>query len=154
MKRRIVMLSVGALMVVIIATSVAPAFAGGWVATQQINPFTSETVYIYCRAGDTAVFASNSQEYAADSNGNFWVCQRTGSNQLYDDKTAFAGGWVANRVYDPVIGGSVTIYCKTGDQADFIYGKSQEYWDTDRNSNFWVCVHNGSNVRLYDDRIF
>jgi hypothetical protein len=160
MKRTVVLPTVVVLMVVVMATSVSPAFAGGWVATKQLDPQTSLTTYVYCRAGDQAtwIFAIQDYDYSAvDDNANRFVCLRGGDpDRPYDDKTAFGGGWVANEESEPVIGGTVIRYCRTGDTATFTYDKSQRYLNADRNGNFWVCVSNGSGPRpqIYDDRIF
>jgi hypothetical protein len=73
---------------VVMATSVAPAFAGGWVAHQKTDPITGNTGDVYCRAGDQAAYALTSQEYAAtDRNDNRWVCISNGGNgRPYDDR--------------------------------------------------------------------
>jgi hypothetical protein len=76
-------------MMVVMATSVASAFAvGGWVAHQKTDPITGNTGDVYCRAGDQAAYAWTSQEYAAtDRNDNRWVCISNGGNgRPYDDR--------------------------------------------------------------------
>jgi type II secretory pathway pseudopilin PulG len=153
----VVLLTVVVLMMAVMATSIAPAFAaGGWVATLNRDPQTSENVYIYCRAGDQAVFAFAGPQYAAaDRNANRWVCDPSGSDDRpYDDKTAFAGGWVANRKTDPITGNTENIYCRTGDQPLYTVGEGQDIVAADRNANRWVCISNGNKARPYDDRSF
>jgi hypothetical protein len=90
MKRIVVLLTVVALMLVVMATSVPPAFAGGWVATEQMDPQTSVKTYVYCRAGDQATFIFPSLDYdysAVDANANRFVCLRGGDeDRPYDDR--------------------------------------------------------------------
>jgi len=157
MKRIVVLLRVVVLMMVVMATSVAPAFAvGGWVAHQKIDPITGNTVDVYCRGGDQAVYAVGVPQYeATDRNANRWVCKGSGSDaRPYDDKTDFVNGWVANRKTDPITGNTDDVYCRTGDRPLYTAGEGQEIVAADRNSNRWVCISDGNKARPYDDRIF
>jgi hypothetical protein len=165
MKRIVVLLTVVALMLVVMATSVPPAFAGGWVATEQRDPQLSIDTYVYCRAGDKASFIFTSLNYdysAVDANANRFVCLRGGDpDRPYDDKTDVKSGWVGTRQTDTFAGGTPTIYCRTGDDPAYVPAADpdhyQQYLAADRNFNRFVCLRGGDPGdpdRPYDDRIF
>ena len=94
MRRSMVLMTVVALMMVMLAMSVAPAFAAGWAPATYIDPTTGETRYvidpntgnnIYCRTGDQAVTGPDT--LGVDRNGNGWWCIHNGQkNRPYDDK--------------------------------------------------------------------